>query len=183
MAGRGIGRVLGLLALVAGLAACSQPTPPPRGAAGMAFGDPPPDGLAAVAVPLPDAVAGRLRFYARPDRAEAFLGVVLAEPVLAFFDGRFFSVSGSLAGPDAMAALRERLTRAYGPGYCRDAAKLAVCLWRGGDVDMVLEGPQGGPWRFMARYRPLADLVAGAVGPDRGGPVEGASDPVPVVGQ
>lgn len=163
--------------LLIALVACSRPAEPPRGAAGLAFGDPPPTGLAAVAVPLPDGVADRLRFYTRPGRPETFCGIALAEPVLAFFDDRFFSLSAALADPADGQGLRDRLTRAYGPGYCRTAAELAVCLWRSADVDMVLETPAEGPPRFMVRHRPLAQLVATAAGPDRVGALESAPEP------
>lgn len=134
---------------------------------GLAFGDAPPADCLAVPVPLPDGVAGALKFYTRPGWDEAFLGVRLAEPVLAFYQERFFSVSAALPGPADGPGLRERLTRAYGPPYCRDSAKLAVCLWRIADVDAVLEVPAEGAWRFMLRHRPLAELVAGAAGPGR----------------
>ncbi|EHJ47105.1 hypothetical protein DFW101_1094 [Solidesulfovibrio carbinoliphilus subsp. oakridgensis] len=182
MARSGIRGWLGL-ALVAAMAACSRPVEPPPGAAGLAFGDPPPAGLVAVAVPLPDDVAGRLRFFTRPDQTETFLGIALAEPVLAFFEERFFSLSAALADPADGPGLRERLTRAYGPGYCRDTAKLAVCLWRTADVDMVLETPADGASRFMVRHRSLAGLVAAATGPDRTVGLESAPEPVRAPGR
>uniref|UniRef100_I2PZV6 Lipoprotein n=1 Tax=Desulfovibrio sp. U5L TaxID=596152 RepID=I2PZV6_9BACT len=182
MAREGIRRWLGV-ALVAAMAACSRPVEPPRGAAGLAFGDPPPAGLVAVAVPLPDGVAGRLRFFTRPGPTETFFGIALAEPVLAFFEERFFSLSAALADPAAGPGLRERLTRAYGPGYCRHAAELAVCLWRAADVDMVLETPADGAPRFMVRHRPLAGLVAAAAGPDQAAGLESAPEPVRAPGR
>jgi len=158
-------RGLGLAVLVVWIWACSRPAEPPRGALGLVFGDAPSADLAAVPVPLPDGVAGALKFYTRPGWDEAFLGVRLTEPVLAFYQGRFFSVSAALPGSDDGPGLRERLTRAYGPPYCRDTAELAVCLWRIADVDAVVEVPSNGPWRFMLRHRPLAELVAAAAGP------------------
>jgi hypothetical protein len=124
-----------------------------------------------------------LRFFTRPGQTETFLGIVLAEPVLAFFEERFFSLSAALADPADGPGLREHLTRAYGPGYCLQVAELAVCLWRGGDVDMVLETPPDGNSRFMVRHRPLAGLVAAATGSDRAGALEATPEPVPRPGQ
>jgi hypothetical protein len=143
------------------LFACSRSPEPPRGLPGLAFGDPPPADVTPVAVPLPHELAGVLAFYTRPGRVEPLPGLVLADPVLAFHQGRFFSVSAELDEPTASRA-RESLTRDFGPAYCREAAGAAVCLWRLGAVDAVLERPVGGAARFMLRYRPVADIVSAA---------------------
>jgi hypothetical protein len=145
-------------------AACSRAPEPPRGWGGLAFGDPPPATAAPERVPLPSALAESLRFYALPAGDKTFLGVTLPRPVLAFYQGRFFSVASDLDAAADAQALRARLTRAYGRPYCRDGAKLAICLWRTGDVDAVLEVPQAGPARFMLRHRPTAAQVAAATG-------------------
>ncbi|MGE4539324.1 MAG: hypothetical protein AB7D37_19820 [Desulfovibrio sp.] len=146
------------------LAACSSAPEPPSGFAGLAFGDPPPPAAVPERVPLPSAVAGDLRFYTLPTGDAAFHGVRLPAPVLAFFRGRFFSVSATLGSSGDVLALRERLSAAYGAPYCRDAAKLAICLWRVGAVDAILEVPEALPARFMLRHRPTADQVAAATG-------------------
>lgn len=164
-----------LLAGLLVLAACSSSPEPPSGFAGLAFGDPPPPAAAPERVPLPSAVAGDLRFYTLPTGDAAFYGVRLPAPVLAFYRGRFFSVSARLGSPGDAATLRERLTAAYGAPYCRDAAKMAICLWRMGAVDAVLEAPGDSPARFMLRYRPTADQVAAATG--RAKDMSGGGDP------
>lgn len=146
------------------LVACSRAPEPPRGLAGLAFGDPPPADVTSVAVPLPSELAGSLAFYTRPGRVATLFGVALSEPVLAFYKGRFFSVSTDLADATAVTRMRETLTRDFGPAYCRDTAGVSVCLWRLGDVDAVLESAPGGLVRFMLRYRPVAELVAATKG-------------------
>lgn len=160
---RAAGRSLFVAGLLV-LAACSSAPEPPSGFAGLAFGDPPPPAAVPERVPLPSAVAGDLRFYTLPTGDAAFHGVRLPAPVLAFFRGRFFSVSATLGSSGDVLALRERLSAAYGAPYCRDAAKLAICLWRVGAVDAILEVPEALPARFMLRHRPTADQVAAATG-------------------
>jgi hypothetical protein len=145
------------------LIACSRAPEPPRGLAGLAFGDPPPAGVTPAAVPLPSELADALAFFIRPGHVEACSGIVLTAPVLAFYQGRFFSVSADLADAAAATSARENLTRDFGPAYCRDSAGVSVCLWRLGDVDAVLESA-GGPVRFMLRYRPVAELLAATKG-------------------
>lgn len=146
------------------LIACSRAPEPPRGLAGLAFGDPPPAGVTPAAVPLPSELADSLAFFTRPGHVEACRGIVLTAPVLAFYQGRFFSVSADLADAAAATRARENLTRDFGPAYCRDSAGVSVCLWRLGDVDAVLESAGTGPVRFMLRYRPVADLLAATKG-------------------
>ncbi|EFL51810.1 conserved hypothetical protein [Solidesulfovibrio fructosivorans JJ]] len=153
-----------LLAGLLLLAACSSAPEPPSGVAGLRFGDPPPQNATPERVPLPSAVAGDLRFYTLPTDEAALDGVRLPRPVLAFYRGRFFSAAATLGSSGDAVALRQRLTKAYGAPYCRDAAKLAICLWRVGAVDAVLEVPEASPARFMLRHRTMADQVAAATG-------------------
>lgn len=94
-----------------------------------------------------------------------FLGVALSRPVLAFYRGRLFSIAAELTqGGQEGETLRTRLIKAYGPPYCRDGGKLAVCLWRVGEVDIVLETPETGMIQVMMRHRPTAGQVAAATG-------------------
>ena len=141
------------------LAACSGPAEPPRGAFGLTFGDAPPGDMVAVTVPLPGDLADALAYYTRPGSTGTFLGVALADPVLAFYRGHFFSLAASLADPADSPLLRRRLGAACGAPYCREAAGTSVCLWRAADVEATLEGPPDGPARFMLRHRPVAEAV------------------------
>lgn len=150
--------------VVFGLFACAGAPEPPRGLPGLPFGSPPPAGLHLLAVPLPGELAGILEFHRLPGQVEFLPGLALAEPVLAFYKGRFFSVSAELPDTGTTALARKNLDRILGQPYCRDLAGATVSLWRRGDVDAVLETPDSGPARLMVRYRPVADeLPAGKI--------------------
>jgi hypothetical protein len=175
---RGLGSVL--IAVLCG--ACSHGPEPLAGFGGLDFGAPRPGDCAAVAVPLPSALADSLAYCACPGRGGEFQGATLAEPVFGFYQGRFFAASAALAAPGQAQALRQGLTRSYGPPYCRDGSKLAVCLWRAGETDVVLETPAQGPPRLLVRSRTLAGQVARAAGMSKapaGDPVEAGDEPAP----
>jgi len=154
--------------------ACSGPAEPPMGAFGLRFGDVPPAGLPALRTPLPDALAQRLRFYALPGRIDALGGVALADPVLAFHDGRLFSIAAAVAAGDDGPQPRQRLAAAFGTPYCQGPAGASACLWRVGAVDIVFEETGGGPSRLMLRHRPMAGAVAAVR--DDGLPLQDARD-------
>lgn len=154
------GRLFAALVL-ATLAACSRAPEPVTGFGGLAFGAPRPADCAALAVPLPQSLAGSLAYCAK-DGGAAFAGATLADVSLGFFEGRFFAASAVLADPGQADALAKRLTATHGRPYCRD--RDAVCLWRMGDADAVLETPQAGPPRLLVRSRSLAGQVAAAGG-------------------
>jgi hypothetical protein len=156
--------VWGCLVCLCVLAACSRPAEPPRGALGLAFGDAPPGDLMRLAVPLPDGLAESLVFYAPAGRIDDFFGVALAEPVLAFYRDRFFSLAAVLAAPGDEPRLRRRLDEVFGPPYCRDGAGASACLWRADPVEATLEAAPGGPARFMLRHRPEAESVGAVMG-------------------
>lgn len=154
------GRLLAALALAA-LTACSRAPEPVTGFGSLAFGAPRPADCTALAVPLPQALAGSLAYCAKGGGA-VFAGAPLTGVTLGFFEGRFFAVSAALADPGQADALAKRLTATHGRPYCRD--RDAVCLWRMGDADAVLETPQTGPPRLLVRSRSLAEQVAKAGG-------------------
>ncbi len=154
------GRLLAALALAA-LTACSRAPEPVTGFGGLAFGASRPADCAALAVPLPQALAGSLAYCAKSDGV-AFAGATLVDVSLGFFEGRFFAASAVLADPGQADALAKRLTTTHGRPYCRDRG--AVCLWRMGDADVVLETPQAGSPRLLVRSRSLAGQVAAAGG-------------------
>jgi len=154
------GRLIAALAL-ATLTACSRAPEPVTGFGGLAFGAPRPADCAALAVPLPQALAGSLAYCAKGGGA-AFAGATLTDVTLGFFEGRFFAAAAVLADPGQADALAKRLTATHGRPYCRDRG--AVCLWRMGDADAVLETPQAGPPRLLVRSRFLAGQVAAAGG-------------------
>ena len=155
-----VGRLLAALALAA-LTACSRAPEPVTGFGGLAFGAPRPADCIALAVPLPQALAGSLAYCATDDGA-VFAGAALTGLTLGFFEGRFFVASAVLADPGQADALAKRLTATHGRPYCRDRG--AVCLWRMGDADAVLETPQAEPPRLLVRSRSLAGQVAKAGG-------------------
>ncbi len=160
MTGRSFLARLALAALWVWLVACARsPEPPPAGFAGLSFGAPEPPGLTPVPTVLPREWADSLAFFNRPGRNESFRGVPLAEPVYAFYQGRFFSVSAALADPADLPRLRQVLEAAYGAPVC-GSGKDAACLWRLADVDVVVEGRPKSAARFMLRYRPIADRMA-----------------------
>ncbi|WP_052360186.1 hypothetical protein [Solidesulfovibrio alcoholivorans] len=154
------GRLIAALVLAA-LTACSRAPEPVAGFGDLAFGAPRPADCAALAVPLPQALAGSLVYCAKGGGAE-FAGAVLTDVTLGFFEGRFFVAAAVLADPGQAHALAKRLTTTHGRPYCRDRG--AVCLWRMGDADAVLETPQAGPPRLLVRSRSLAGRVAAAGG-------------------
>lgn len=175
---RGLGGVL--IAVLLG--ACSRGPEPLAGFGGLDFGAARPGDCAAVAVPLPSALADSLAYCTCPGRGGDFFGATLAAPVFGFYQGRFFAASAALAVPQQEQSLRRDLTRTYGPPYCRDTPKLAVCLWRAGEADVVLETPAQGPPRLLVRSRTLAGQVARAAGMSRapaGDPVEAGDEPAP----
>lgn len=157
---RRAGRLLAALALAA-LCACSRAPEPVTGFGGLAFGAPRPADCAALAVPLPQALAGSLAYCVK-DGGAAFAGATLTGVTLGFFEDRFFAAAAVLADPGQADALAKRLTATHGRPYCRD--RDAVCLWRMGDADAVLETPQAGPPRLLVRSRSLAGQVAKAGG-------------------
>lgn len=167
-------RAAALAALLAvclpGLAACPPAAEPPHRLFGLAFGDAPPADLRHQAVPLPAGVSDSLAFFAAPGRRESgWDGVVLVDPVLAFYQGRLFSIDAALADAQAATGLRARLTRDFGLPLCREAAGRAVCLWVAGDTELILESAGGGPARLMARHRPTAAAVASILPQDVSG--------------
>ncbi|MHC1789555.1 hypothetical protein [Solidesulfovibrio sp.] len=166
------GLALCLLALVA----CSGPVPAPGGLFGLTFGDGPPAGLVAQTVPLPAGLSGRLAFFTAPGRRETAWEAVLADPVLAYYEGRLFSIDAVLADAAAVPGLRRRLTRDYGSPHCRDLARQAACLWQAGEVEMILESGGDGPARLMVRHRQTAGAVAAAM-PQAPGGVRGDGPP------
>ena len=149
-----------LLALIA----CSRPDDPPPRLFGLAFGDAAPAGLVRQIIPLPAGLSDSLVFFTAPGRQEnGWAGVVLTDPVLAFYKGRLFSIDAALADPTAAAALAARLTRDFGPAHCRETADRTVCLWAAGETELILESGAGGPARLMTRHRPTAAAVAAAL--------------------
>ncbi|WP_428568464.1 MAG: hypothetical protein ACP59X_09480 [Solidesulfovibrio sp. DCME] len=152
------------------LVACSGPAEPVTGLGGLAFGDPRPAACAAVDIPLPHALAESLAYCTLQGRGGQYLGAALHDPVYGFYQGRFFTVSAGLDSREAAEALRRDLTRGHGPPYCRETPGLAVCLWRAGEADVVLETPADGPPRLVLRHRPTAARLAAAGDPaDRAG--------------
>ena len=154
------GRFVAVLVLAV-LAGCSRAPEPVTGVGGLRFGQVRPADCAALAVPLPQALAGSLAYCAKGGGA-VFAGATLTGVTLGFFEGRFFAASAALADPGQADALAKRLTATHGRPYCRDRG--AVCLWRMGDADVVLETPQAGPPRLLVRSRSLAEQVAKAGG-------------------
>ncbi len=153
------GRFVAVLVLAV-LAGCSRAPEPVTGVGGLRFGQVRPADCAALAVPLPRGLAEKLAYCAPPGGGGEFAGAALAETTLGFFEGRFFAAAAVLAEPAEADALGRRLTERLGRPYCRDGAGLAVCLWRGGEADVVLETPAAGPPRLLVRHRPLAEKVA-----------------------
>ncbi|WP_139311526.1 hypothetical protein [Desulfovibrio sp. DV] len=177
--GRPLARLI--LVLAAGLlvlAACSGPAELPGRYFGLAFGDGPSADLVRQAVPLPDAVSETLTYFIAPGRRETLWDVVLAEPVLAFYQGRFFSLNAAVEDGAGASGLDARLTRDFGPPHCRESAGQKTCLWQAGAVEMVLEGRLGGAARLMVRHGPTAAAVAAALPREAGnGPGEGSPGP------
>jgi hypothetical protein len=176
--GRAVASLVWLLAAGLLLAACSRPPVLPGRFFGLAFGEAPPAGLVRQAVPLPAALAEDLVYCTAPGRRETLWDTALAEPVLAFYQGRFFSLDAALADETAAPGLRERLTRDFGPPHCREAAGSRTYLWQAGEVDLIVETGPAGPARLMVRHGPTAAAVA-AVLPreaDAGRSGEGALD-------
>ncbi len=159
---------LAVLALAC-LAACSRPPEPVTGYGGLAFGDPRPGECVALDVPLPRGLAEDLVYCACPGRGGPFFGAAPTDAVYGFYQGRFFAVSATLSSREAAEALGRGLTRSHGSPYCRETPLLAVCLWRAGEADVVLETPSAGPSRLVVRHRGLAGRVAAA----------GAASPAP----
>lgn len=148
---------LGLLLLLA----CSRPAEAPRRLFGLAFGDPPTAGLVRQDVPLPAELSDSLAYFAAPGQRESgWAGLVLTDPILAFYQGRLFSIDAALADPAAAPGLRARLARDFGPPLCRDTGNRAVCLWTAGDTELVLESAGKGPGRLMVRHGPTAAALA-----------------------
>ncbi|MFP5257792.1 MAG: hypothetical protein ACLGQH_02095 [Acidobacteriota bacterium] len=146
------------------LLACSRPVEPPRRLFGLAFGDAPIAGLVRQDVPLPAELSDSLAYFAAPGRREAgWAGLVLVDPILAFYQDRLFSIDAALADPAAASGLRVRLTRDFGPPLCRDTGNRAVCLWAAGDTELVLESAGDGPGRLMVRHGPTAATLAAAL--------------------
>ena len=143
------------------VAACSRPAEPPHRLFGLAFGDAPTAELVRQQVPLPADVSQRLAFFTAPGRRETgWAGVVLTDPVLAFDQGRLFSIDAALAEAPAAAGLRDRLTRDFGPAHCRETARRTVCRWSADETELILERAMAGPARLMVRHRPTATAVA-----------------------
>ena len=160
------------------LAACSRPAELPGRYFGLAFGDGPSAELVRQAVPLPDAVSETLVYYIAPGRRETLWDAVLAEPVLAFYQGRFFSLDAALDNTAGVSGLDVRLTRDFGPPHCRESAGQKTCLWQAGAVEMILEGRPDGAARLMVRHGPTAAAVAAALPREAGnGPGEGSPGP------
>ena len=143
------------------VAACSRPAELPHRLFGLAFGEAPTAELVRQQVPLPADVSQRLAFFTAPGRRETgWAGVVLTDPVLAFDQGRLFSIDAALAEAPAAAGLHDRLTRDFGPAHCRETAGRTVCLWSAGETELILERAVDGPARLMVRNRPTATAVA-----------------------
>jgi len=141
--------------------ACSRPAEPPHRLFGLAFGDAPTAELVRQEVPLPAGVSDRLAFFTAPGRRETgWAGVVLTDPVLAFDQGRLFSIDATLAEGSTPTSLHDRLTRDFGPAHCRETAGRTVCLWSAGETEFILERAVAGPARLMVRHRPTATAVA-----------------------
>ena len=177
--GRPLARLIRVLAAgLLVLAACSRPAELPGRYFGLAFGDGPLADLVRQTVPLPDAVSEKLTYFTAPGRRETLWGVVLAEPVLAFYQGRFFSLDAAVADGAGVSELDARLTRDFGPPHCRESAGQTACLWQAGAVEMVLEGHPGGVARLMVRHGPTAAAVAAALPREAGNrPSEGSPGP------
>lgn len=151
---------LGLLLLLA----CSRPAEPPHRLFGLAFGDAPTGELVRQDVPLPTELSDSLAYYAAPGRRESgWAGLVLADPILAFYQGRLFSIDAALADPAAASGLRARLTRDFGPALCRETGKRSVCLWTVQETELVLESAASGPGRLMVRHGPTAAALTAAL--------------------
>lgn len=146
-----------LLAILC-LAACSHPAaePAPTGLAGLRLGDPPPAGLVAAPVVLPSELAGDLAYFTRPGRTESFRGAGLADPVYGFYRQRLFSVAADLTDAAEAPRLRRELEAAYGAPFCRETAGGRSCLWRRGDIELVLAIPAESPPRLLLRSTGLA---------------------------
>lgn len=157
-----------LLALtVLGLMACSRPeTVPPRGLAGLDFGEPPAPDMTRVAAVLPSGLAEVLAYYRRVGPTVLFFGVALADPVYAFANGRLFSVSATVPEPDGATRLHRALATGFGPPLCRRREERQSCLWRLAVVDVVLETGGGAPSRCLVRHRELAAPVQAFRGQD-----------------
>lgn len=175
--GRLPGVALGLLGLLLVLG-CSSADAPVGSVGGLRFGAARPADCQPLRVPLPSALARTLAYCRRPGPEPAYAGASLADAVWGFYEDRFFALSATVAAPGQAAALRNELTRRYGRPYCRDAPKLAVCLWRAGDADAVLEVPADAPARFLLRHRELAARVAKASGEAAPAPDEPAAPTV-----
>jgi hypothetical protein len=141
---------------------CSRPGEPPRRYFGLAFGDAPGAQLTRQAVPLPQALADFLAFYAAPGARDVPFGAALSDPVLAFWQGRFFSMEAALAVPAEAEALSRRLGRDLGPPHCRGGATGRTCLWQSGEIEAVLDESGSAP-RLMVRHAPTAAAVAAAL--------------------
>lgn len=154
----------GILCLLAAgwlaLAACSRPPELPQRYFGLAFGDAPPADLLRQSVPLPEAVSGKLAYFTAPGRRATLWDTVLVEPILAFYQGRFFSVDAILDDATGVSGLETRLTREFGPPHCRESAGQKTCLWQVGEVELILENGSRGPARLMVRHEPTAAAVA-----------------------
>ncbi|KHK00470.1 hypothetical protein NY78_4126 [Desulfovibrio sp. TomC] len=160
------------------LAACSRVPELPQRYFGLAFGDAPPADLLRQSVPLPEAVSKKLVYFTAPDRPATLWDTVLVEPVLAFYEGRFFSVDAALSDATGVSGLETRLTRDFGPPHCRESTGQKTCLWQAGAVEMVLEGRPGGAARLMVRHGPTTAAVAAALPREAGnGPGEGSPGP------
>jgi len=156
--------------LLLAVIACSRPAEPPRRLFGLAFGDAPTAELVRQNMPLPAKMSESLAFFTAPGRQETgWAGVVLADPVLAFYQGRLFSVDAALVDAAAVSGLRARLTQDFGPAHCRETASRTVCLWSAGETELILESALAGSARLMARHRPTAAAVAAALPQDEDG--------------
>jgi hypothetical protein len=156
------GRLFWAALILAGclLPACSRPdASPPRGLAGLAFGDPPGRDLTPAPAGLPSGLAGILAYYTRPGPTAPFRGVALTDPVFAFARGRLFSVAAALADPAEAPRLRRELEAGFGPPLCRDRKGSVSCLWRLAEVDVALESGGQAPVRLLVRHRALAGEV------------------------
>lgn len=159
-------RLLACLALL-GLLACSRPAPePPRGLAGLEFGQTPTAALVPVPAVLPSGLKDILAYYRRTGPTTPFLGVGLADPVYAFAKGRLFSVSATVDEPDGASRLRRALAAGFGPPLCRRREDRESCLWRLSAVDVVLEAGGQAPARCLVRHRELAAPVQAFRGQD-----------------
>ena len=154
--------------LLMAVIACSRPAESPRRLFGLAFGDAPTAELVRQNMPLPANMSESLAFFTAPGRRETgWAGVVLTDPVLAFYQGRLFSVDAALVDAAAVSGLRVRLNRDFGPAHCQETASRTVCLWSAGETELILESALAGSARLMARHRPTAAAVA-AMAPQGG---------------